>query len=183
MVRRMTCAALPAVCLAVCLAAAPAAGAAEWDRAELADFAFGIVCAGAPGARTPAPDTIAGFVELVDGHIFVGRETARIPALPGLAFGIVARSRTAHPEVTVTVEHPPMATAGATRQVWLSAFDGEAAAANFYRFDQPYERVPGTWRITAAAGGRILYDVVFEVVDPALMPGFTDPCPGPVPVS
>jgi len=49
-----------------------------------------------------------------------------------------------------------------------------------YSFDVDYELVLGAWTMRAESAGRIVYEVTFEVLDPALLP--RTEC-GPVPVS
>ncbi len=166
------------------LLAAPAAAAPPTHDAALLDrIDWGIICAGRSGRQEVAPDTMLGFIDLYEGEAGVGLRTQTLPALPELAFGVVAWAVTDLDDVTITVTHPPMAPAGTTRQSWVATFAAGQGAANFFRFDLPEERVPGLWRFVATQGDRIVYEASFEVVDPALMPAFTDPCPGPVPVS
>ncbi len=162
-----------------------AADGPAWDRDLLVVADWGIICAAPPVDTSVQPDTILGFIDQYPGEATIGLRTTRLPALPGLGFGVIARSRqpAGIDGVRITVEHPPIAPLATTRQSWAARIPPEAGAANFYRFDTPEERVPGRWRLTADLDGRILYDVTFEIVDPALMPGFTDPCPGPVPLS
>jgi hypothetical protein len=165
--------------------AAPAADGPMWDREALTAAEWGVICAAPPVDRSLEPDTILGFIDQYPGEATVGLRTTRIPALPDLGFGVIARSRAPQgiDGVRVTVLHPPIAPAGTTRQSWHASIPPEAGAANFYRFDTAEELVPGRWRLTADLDGRVLYDVAFEVVDPALVPEFTDPCPGPAPIS
>jgi hypothetical protein len=169
------------------LAATPAlaAGDVTGDGSVFAEIRAGIICASGESRREPAPDTRAGFIELLDGEITVGLDARRIPALPGLSFGVVARvADTAMPDtVTVVITHPPMGADGSVRETWQSqVFPGDVAA-NFFTFDVPEERVPGLWVMQAEQEGRVIYTARFEVMDPAAMPGFVDPCEGAPPIS
>jgi hypothetical protein len=154
------------------------------DPAVFASFAAGIVCAEAPFRQDPAPDTITGFVSIVEGGTSVGLATTIVPALPGLAFGIVARhGDTRRDGVTVTVTHPPMGPEGVTVETWSADFGAGAEIANFFSFDEDYERVPGPWRMEASHDGQMLYAVDFTVIGPAAWPDFRNPCEEPPPIS
>jgi hypothetical protein len=172
-------------CLApVLLAAAPAMAEPVWDPSALAGFDWGIICAAESGDRLEAPGTIAGFIEIYAGDPVIGRRTLTVPALPELAFGVVLTGDADGAEdVFVTVTHPPMQPSGRTSQSWFTTIPTGERTASFFRFDTAEERVPGLWRFVAMEGDRVIYDAAFEVLDPALMPDFRDPCPGPAPIS
>lgn len=154
------------------------------DTSAFRSFAWGIICAEDSGERIAAPDTMAGFIDIYAGKPHIGRATTRIPAIEGLAFGIVAQANGVDlSAVTARVNHPPMGTGGVTRQSWESFFSAAEPSSNFFRFDYPEERVPGPWTMEATVEGRVIYSVTFEVVDPSLMPDFVNPCPGPQTIS
>jgi len=173
--------------LALCLVplAAQADNNMAADSALFTQIQAGIVCADPPDDHQPAPDTISGFVDIVGGAVYLGRPALRIPAVPGLAFGVIGQVSPMQgaQDVTISVTHPPMAPGGVTRESWLSDFLPDAQTANFFRFDLPEERVPGPWQMEATLDGQVLYQASFEVVDPALMPNFIDPCAEPGPIS
>lgn len=155
------------------------------DPAAFAWIGAGILCAAETSTRQAAPDTRLGFIDLVEGEITLGRDTAVIPALPGLAFGVLATVAEGAGRfgVTIVVTHPPTGPEGTMRESWTTDFVAGDSTANFFRFDLPEERVPGDWTLQAEQEGQVLYTARFRVVDPASLPGFTDPCPGPAPVS
>lgn len=153
-----------------------------WDRTLLERIDWGIVCAEDSGQREPAPETISGFIDIYAGEPWIGLRTRRVPALHGLSFGVIAWGRGVE-GVTITVTHPPMQPSGTTRQSWPAAFAAGEGAANFFTFDIPEEEVPGLWRFTAVKDGTVVYETAFEVVPPAALPDFVDPCPGPAPIS
>ena len=138
----------------------------------------GIVCAAENGRREPAPGTRLGYVYMVGGDLTLGLSTRRVPALPGLSFGVLATAAEGNEAlgVTIIVTHPPMGAEGSTRDTWESNFFAGSPTASFFRFEYPEERVPGEWTIQAVAGDRVLYSARFEVVHPAAMPDFVDPC-------
>jgi Domain of unknown function (DUF3859) len=162
-----------------------AAGNVTGDPAVFSDIGAGIVCASGNRTRQPAPDTRAGFIELTEGPFSLGLATGRIPALPGLGFGVVASVAEAGgvEGVTVIVTHPPMGADRTMRETWADDYLPGDAVVNFFSFDLPEERVPGIWTIEAQKDGRMLYSARFEVVDPAAMPNFINPCEEPPPVS
>lgn len=145
----------------------------------------GVLCAAEATGREPAPGTRLGFIDLVEGEITLGLRTRRIPALSGLAFGVVAElaEGTDAADVRIIVTHPAMGSDGTVRETWQTDFQGAGTTANFFRFDYPEEQVPGEWTMQALRDGKPLYTARFEVVEPSRMPGFQDPCRGPVPVS
>ena len=137
------------------------------------------------GRHEPAPGTRLGYVNLVDGEIMVGLATGRVPAIPGLAFGVLATVADAGAAagVTIIVTHPPMGTEGSTRDIWTSDFFAGSPTASFFRFEYPDELVPGDWTLQAVAGDRVLYTARFQVVVPAAMPHFANPCQEPPQIS
>lgn len=168
------------------LLACPAAAqdGPPWDRTLLERIDWGIVCADDSGQREPAPDTISGYIDIYAGEPWIGLRTRKVPALNGLSFGVIGWGAGGGVDgVTITVTHPPMQPSGATRQSWPAAFATGEGAANFFTFDIPEEEVPGAWRFVARRDGVVVYDVGFEVVHPAALPDFVDPCPGPAPIS
>lgn len=175
----------PALILCLLPLAARAETGLVADPALFATLGAGIICADPPSEQQPAPDTISGFVDLVGGTVYLGRPALRVPALPGLAFGVAGQvvPLSGAQGVTINVTHPPMAPNGVTRQSWTSDFLPGSTTANFFRFDLPEERVPGRWTMQAVLDGQVLYEARFDVVDPARMPGFADPCAPQPPTS
>lgn len=166
------------------LTATAAAAEPQWSPDALDGFDWGIICVAEAGERVAAPGTIAGFIEIYAGDPVIGLRTLRLPALPELAFGVLLTGDADGAAVVeVTVTHPPMQPLGRTEQSWTTSIPAGATTASFFRFDTAEERVPGQWRFTAREGGQVIYDIAFEVLDPALMSGFADPCPGPAPLS
>jgi hypothetical protein len=159
--------------------AAPAfaAGDVTADMTVFAKIGAGVLCAAEASSQQEAPGTRLGFIDLVEGEITLGLPATHIPAIPGLAFGVHAMvGETGASGVTITVTHPPMGTDGTTVETWVSDFAPGDTTANFFRFDYPEERVPGTWTLQAELDGKVLYLARFQVVDPALMPNFVSPC-------
>ena len=155
------------------------------DPGSFTRIEAGILCVDRTGRREPAPGTRLGYVSIVEGDIVLGLAARRIPALPGLSFGVLATlaeaGQTAGTMIIVT--HPPMGTEGSTRDTWAGSFVAGSPTASFFRFEYPEERVPGDWTLQAVAGDRVLYTARFQVVAPAAMPSFTDPCEQPPQIS
>lgn len=161
-------------------APALAAGNVTADMSMFDRIGSGVLCAAEPTSREPAPGTRLGFIDLVEGEITLGLPAQRIPALPGLAFGVQAMVGSAGATgVTIIVTHPPMGADGTVRETWETDFTPGNSTANFFRFDYPEERVPGDWTLQAELDGRVLYTARFQVVDPMLMPNFVNPCEMP----
>jgi len=173
------------VLLSLIATPALAAGDITGDPVMFTALDAGIICAAGDRRREAAPDTRAGFIELLEGSSTLGLSARRIPALPGLAFGVAATMvETAEAQgVTLIVTHPPMGTDGTTRETWQSDFPPGGSVVNFFSFDLPEERVTGPWTMEARFEGRLLYVARFEVLDPAAMPDFVNPCIEPPPIS
>jgi hypothetical protein len=176
---------------ALCLAFLPLAQSALADAdvttspGTFTRLEAGILCVDGQGHHEPAPTTRLGYVNIVEGEITLGLATQRVPAIPGLAFGVVAMvAETGGTSgVSIIVTHPPMGSDGSRRDVWQNDFVAGAQTASFFRFEFPEEEVPGDWTIQAVAEDRIFYTARFQVVDPGAMPGFVNPCREPPPIS
>lgn len=158
----------------LCRAAPLGPGAAELDQ--------GFFCALKTVSREPAQDTVSGSINLVAGApAFIG-PGPEVPARIGIGFGVMVRAAPgmAGP-TTVQVEHPPMGPNAVTRQSWTTVLSGTQAQYLGYTFELPYELLPGRWTMSARANGRAIYEVSFNVVNPAQMPWIT--CGEQVPLS
>ena len=173
------------VLLSLIATPALAAGDITGDPAMFLTLDAGIICKEGDRRREAAPDTRSGFIEVIDGPSTLGQSARRIPAVPGLGFGVVAQMHeTAEAQgVTLVVTHPPMGADGTVRESWQSDFLPGEAIVNFFSFDLAEERVTGPWTMEALHQGRLLYSAQFEVVDPAAMPNFVSPCEEPPRVS
>lgn len=176
-----------ALSLAVVALAGPAHAQADvtHDPGSFTRIDAGILCVDRLGRREPAPGTRLGYVYVTDGQIVLGLAARRIPAIPGLSFGVLATVAQAGQmsDATIIVTHPPMGTDGSTRDAWAGSFVAGSPTASFFRFEYPEELVPGDWTLQAVAGDRVLYTARFQVVAPAAMPSFADPCKQPPQVS
>ena len=176
-----------ALSLAVAAVAGPAHAQADVtaDPGSFTRIEAGILCVDRTGRREPAPGTRLGYVHVVEGEIVLGLAARRIPAIPGLSFGVLATVAEAGQMVgaTIIVTHPPMGTDGSTRDTWAGGFVTGSPTASFFRFEYPEELVPGDWTLQAVVGDRVLYTARFQVVAPAAMPSFVNPCEQPPPVS
>ena len=162
-----------------------AAGDITGDPAMFTTLDAGIICKEGDRRREAAPDTRSGYIEVLEGPSRLGLSARRIPAVPGLGFGVVARMSETEEAlgVTLVVTHPPMGAEGTVRESWQSDFLPGESIVNFFSFDLPEERVTGPWTMEALYQGRVLYTARFEVVDPAAMPDFVSPCREPPPIS
>lgn len=150
---------------------------AEYDADRLL-ITFGAFCQQDAVDEVPAPDTYSATVELLPEVPHILWPTHRIPALPGLSFGI--RSEGLDDEVfypvLIELVHPPFIGTDVTRQSYVTELGGEGPSINAYSFDIPEELVTGIWTFRAILDGEVLYFVEFEVVDPALAPSIGAGC-------
>ena len=173
--------------LSVATLAYPAVAPAEVtaDPAFFTEAAAGMVCVSGPSTTEAAPGTRLGYIDNVQGDIVMGLATDRIPAIPGLSFGVLSQvaDTAGATGVTMIVTHPPMGPEGSTRDTWQRDFFGGSPNASFFQFDFPEELVTGDWTMQAVLGDRVLYSARFTVVNPAALPGFVNPCREPPPIS
>lgn len=178
---------LPALILAALVIGEPARAQSDnsGDEVFFSRLQAGILCVDGTSRHEPAPATRLGYVNIVDGEIVLGLATRRVPALPGLAFGVVSAVSATEGKagVSIVVTHPPMGSDGSTVDVWQNDFVAGEQSASFFRFEYPEELVTGDWTIQAEAEGRVFYTARFQVVDPGAMPGFVNPCREPPPIS
>ena len=162
------------------LLAAPATGAdshATFDP-NVIDVTYGAFCRQDTVGAVPAPDTAAEKVDLLPNTPEIRWVTHRIPALPGISFGIRTRAvdNLRYDPVLIELTHPPFVGSGLTRQSYLTALGGEGASINAYSFDTVEELVTGTWVFRALHNGQELYRVQFQVVPPELAPDVGRDC-------
>ncbi len=106
--------------------------------------------------------------------------TQRIPAVPGLGFGVlVTLAQGERRTATITVTHPPFPGSGVAEEFWTSELDDDPSL-NGFTFEHLYELQTGTWTFSAEADGEPIYSVVFEVVDPSAAPDLAELCTGVV---
>ena len=124
-----------------------------------------IVAAGTTTAEATtsqsAPDTALGSVDVVPGEVHIS-PASTIVAGVGTSFGIQVLVNGA-PERTIVplrtrVTHPPIANPEtgktATVDAWASPMNVGIPRYTGWRFDHPWEVVPGTWRIELLEGDR-----------------------------
>ena len=163
-----------ATILAIPVAAAPS------DRTSPAILALkaGIICAPQVIGTNPAPDTVAGVTNVIEGDPQFISNGRQVPAVRGIGFGVKAQAadRRGLSDVIVTVSHPPMGDAGTTRQRYTAAISGDRLSMAMYQFDFDYELVQGPWTIEMSQGGEVLLRVGFEVVAPQRVPQLASVC-------
>lgn len=142
--------------------------------------AFGAFCQVASVDSVAAPDAHGEKIELLPNVPVIRWPGTRVPALPGVSFGV--RSITASGEVLspVLIElfHPPFTASGRTEQRYVTTLGGAEPSINAYSFDSLEELVTGTWTLRAWHDGVLLYDVPFDVVPPEFAPGIGRDCAG-----
>ena len=141
---------------------------------------YGAFCQQRSVGEVEAPGTAAAKVDLLPDVPVIQWPTQRIPLLPGVSFGV--RSETpndiTYDPVLIELIHPPFTLSGIKRQSYLTTLGGEGGSINAYSFDLLEEMVPGAWTIRALHNGVTLYEVTFDIVDPALAPGIGMDCEG-----
>jgi len=143
----------------------------------IADLQAGVICAPEVIDHVPAPDTVAGVQNVIEGDppfVTTGRT---VPAVIGIGFAIKAIAAGQDlPDVTIVVTHPPMGENGTRRQSYQSAIWMDDYGLTAWQFEYDYELVTGPWTVEAWAGDRMVYSVTFDVVPPEMMPELARAC-------
>lgn len=166
--------------LILCLPSVAGAQAGTLDSVseQITSFEAGIICAPEPIGSTPAPGTVAGTTHVIDVDPPFVSTKRRVPAVIGIGFGIKAMASDPDGirDVTILVTHPPMGKDRIESQTFGSNISGAAPSVTFYQFDAPYERVYGTWTMTAIKNGEPIYNATFDVVPPNQVPELASVC-------
>jgi Domain of unknown function (DUF3859) len=112
-------------------------------------------------------DTATGTYTRVQRADFPEDSTSLIPATLGIDFG-VARSFKNIPKsgiVELVISHPAIVTPDGRRLTKSVIPTSPTAFGNSYRFDQPYEVVPGEWTFEFFYEGVRLCGKAFHVID------------------
>lgn len=172
---------IPALLFASLLLASPAAAdgvdrtvktndICEGAKAEIADF--GIYEANL-GERVAADGLPGGYNTIVWGKE-LRESTDHIPATEGLHFGFrykltCERGASDEVPVTITVRHPeiknPETHRSQTESSWTdNAWTSMLNMHTGWGFDEPWEAVPGKWRIELRHRGKLLAEKEFTIV-------------------
>lgn len=114
-------------------------------------YSYGIYCADYKAEVKDAPDTATGYISTVAGKPEIEHQTDQIPIFENLSMGFYYGPE---PDVLVDnirfhISHPPYRNAeGQTQESFSVEFDGLEARLNGFRFEFPFEMVPGTWTMT-----------------------------------
>lgn len=141
---------------------------AETVRTPFASVERGIFCADPGAPRRDAKDTIRGDIRVIDQNQPVAIDTALIPALPGIEFGLrtLARPEGFAVRLTLRVVHPPMGNPPHLSQSWdMNVVPGENQV-NTWLFEKGEEMPVGPWHFQVLHNGGVLVERTFTVYDP-----------------
>lgn len=127
----------------------------------------GVGCQVAATGQAAAPDTRAGAISLLPQTRILLWERTRLPAMPGVTFGMRLMGDGTARRVTTTVTHPPMGADRVIVQSWDWLLSGPPSQFTGYTLEEPAELLTGTWRITVTEGDTVLAAQDFTVVPPA----------------
>lgn len=121
----------------------------------------------APVVGSEPSDTLVGRNHLIDpnAEIEMAERTLNVPACIGVRFGVLFRATGRAVPVTVVVSHPEQV-APDGRRTSVSRWQTEARSRRLYtgwRFEQPFELVPGDWTISLQVAGRVVAARTFTV--------------------
>ncbi|MCO6384991.1 MAG: DUF3859 domain-containing protein [Vannielia sp.] len=169
---------LMSTALALPAAAQEASADLYINPALVADVSYGLNCSVEITGSIDAPDTDRGEVDVFDKSPELSPLGQLVPAQLGLGFGVRARAADGVriTGATFRVFHPPFPGRGTTEQSWLASYVDSSHSTHLYRFDFPYEAVPGTWVMEATHEGELLYRIPFTVVPEAAYPGAETLC-------
>ena len=146
---------------------------------------YGVICDVDIEGQQPAPDTESGSLNIIGEAEGVDVVTRLVPAELGLTFGVrLGMEEGAVPLAgRVVVEHPPLDPSGVTRESWSAELLPGGALVSLYSFEAAHELVTGRWIFRFEAGGEVLSEQHFDVVDAAAVPAVMDACFDGVPIS
>lgn len=166
---------MPHIVLALMLASPPAW--ADFLGPKVASFRAGIACGQEVVGTSPAPDTVAGVTNIIEGDVEFISTGRMVPAVLGIGFGALVQAKGGPIlDVLMEVMHPPMGDAGTTRESYYTTINNADASMALFQFDYDYELVQGPWTLTASKDGEQIYSVDFMVVAPAAVPGLATVC-------
>lgn len=150
---------------------------ADYLGPKISSFFAGIACGQEVIGTSPAPDTVAGVTNIIDGEVNFISTTRVVPAVLGIGFGAKVMAK-GEPilDVMMEVTHPPMGDAGTTRESYFTSIDSTGLSLALFQFDYAYELVEGPWSLTAWKDGEKIYSVDFTVANPAAVPGLASVC-------
>jgi hypothetical protein len=138
----------------------------------------GIICAQDVISLTPAPDTVAGVTNVIEGDPAFVAFSRDVPAVVGIGFGVKSQAADGIDRlgVLITVTHPPMGDAGVIRESYTTDISSSGLSFTLYQFDYDYELVQGTWTFEATHDGKRLFRASFDVVPPQDVPELAAAC-------
>lgn len=144
----------------------------------------GVFCDVPSVGELAAPGTAAGKIELFAEVPEFQWQTAVVPAVPNVSFGIKteALDGALYDDVILTLTHPPFTESGVNEQAYVTELGGFGTSINAYTFDTPEERVTGIWTFRAVRAGEVLYEARFTVVPRHMAPDIAATCEG-MPIS
>jgi len=137
-----------------------------------------VICEITFQGRREAPLTGSGILNLVEQNQPLDLPTTRVPAVPGLSFGM----RVTYPDgpvpdgVRMVVTHPPLGAAGVTVESWGVSLAPDEPNLNMFTFEKPYELVEGRWVFRLMAGETVHAEAAFDVVPDIAAPEVMDAC-------
>lgn len=142
---------------------------------KISALEYGVFCALHPMNSTLAPGTVEGWILVPDATPKFHWKTRQVPASKSIAFGVQARAASGELlGAVLTVSHP--AIKNRKTDSWPTNFHHNQMTTDFYRFDFPYEMVPGEWVFQAVLDGEVLYQVSFDVVPAGALPEIVAAC-------
>jgi hypothetical protein len=155
-----------ALVLVAAVAAFPRHAAAEADGPAVEIVGWGIVDRMRTIGTVPS-DTLLGRNHVIDPafNVEIAETTLDIPACPGTRFGILFRATRGAPIVTVQIRHPEQAAPDGRRSTvsrWTTQADTRQRYTG-WRFDQPFEMVPGEWTLSLLVDGEVMAEKTFTV--------------------
>ena len=167
---------LTGITLFICLAFAGTASHAEsplyYDKTNVTDVEYGLVCDLRISGTEIAPDTDKGEINVIAGDFAFTTHGNVVPAVLGMSFGI--KTRSISPDyiegVLFKSTHPPLKDSGVTEESWFGSIGPEEYSSQLYSFEVPTELVTGEWTLSAHKDEELIYRIVFNVVSPDKAP-------------
>jgi hypothetical protein len=129
----------------------------------IAELKFGVLCAVESVGKDEAPDTLSGFINLVDPSTDFDWPGQRVvPATIGLGFGVRVQAAPGVqiPEGEIRVYRPGMS----KPESWMTEIGDAGSTLAFFSFDTEPELMPGLWIMEGWDQDTRLFRVEFDIV-------------------
>lgn len=135
-------------------------------------LSYGVYCPPRVSGQMDAPETESGSVNLLADLPRIARNGQEVPAVLGLAFGLVYLSDRDLGVVRFQALRPGRE----TPEIYYGSVTAGENGTQGFTFETPSELEAGRWRFESWSGDTLLYRVEFDVLPADALPGLAQLC-------